>query len=99
MDLLYQRYASPFSFIDGYLQTGRFDEFVVELVTTVNKEKEEDATWNFYLHKVSSEVSYQDFVAELENDKQIQNMTEEDKAKSINIAMSILNNFNPERGD
>ena len=100
MDLLYQRYASPFSFIDGYMLTGRFDEFVVELVNTVNKEKEDDKTWEFYLHKVTNpEVSYKDFIAEIENNKQIQNMTEEDKAESVNIAMNILNNFNPERGD
>ena len=99
MDLLYQRYASPFSFIDGYMLTGRFDEFVVELVNTVNKEKEDEANWDFYLHKVSPEVSYQEFVEELENNKQIQNMTEEDKAESVNIAMNILNNFNPERGE
>ena len=79
--------------------TGRFDEFVVELVNTVNKEKEDEANWDFYLHKVSPEVSYQEFVEELENNKQIQNMTEEDKAESVNIAMNILNNFNPERGE
>ena len=99
MDLLFKRYASPFSFIDGMMQSGRFDEFVVELVNTVNEEKEDATTWEFYLHKVNPEVSYKDFVDELENDKQLQNMTEEDKAESINIAMSILNNFDPERGE
>ena len=100
MDLLFKRYASPFSFIDGYLQTGRFDEFVVELARTVNEEKEEETTWEFYLHKVSSEVSYKDFVEELENDKQNQNMSDEEKAETVKMAMNILNNFNPdERGE
>ncbi len=99
MDLLFKRYASPFSFIDGMMQSGRFDEFVVEFVNTINEETEDSKTWDFYLHKVSAEVSYKDFVDELENDKQLQNMTEEDKADSVNIAMSILNNFNPERGE
>ena len=100
MDLLFKRYASPFSFIDGYMQTGRFDEFVVELARTVNEEKEEETTWEFYLHKVSSEVSYKDFVEELENDKQNQNMSDEEKAETVKMAMNILNNFNPdERGE
>jgi hypothetical protein len=99
MDLLFKRYASPFSFIDGYMQSGRFDEFVVELVNTVNEEKEDATRWDFYLHKVAPEVSYQDFVAEIENNKQIQNMTEEEKAETVNEAMEILSNFNPERGE
>ena len=100
MDLLFKRYASPFSFIDGYMQTGRFDEFVVELARTVNEEKEEETTWEFYLHKVSSEVSYKDFFEELENDKQNQNMSDEEKAETVKMAMNILNNFNPdERGE
>ena len=98
MDLLFKRYASPFSFIDGYMQSGRFDEFVVELVNTVNEEKEESTRWEFYLHKVNSEVTYQDFVEELENDKQNQNMTDEEKAETVKMAMNILNNFSPERG-
>jgi hypothetical protein len=99
MDLLFKRYANPFSFIDGFLQTGRFDEFVVELARTVNEEKEEETTWEFYLHKVNSEVSYKEFVEELENDKQNQNMSEEEKAETVKMAMNILNNFNPERGE
>ena len=99
MDLLFKRYASPFSFIDGMMQTGRFDEFVVELARTVNEEKEEETTWEFYLHKVTSEMSYKDFVDELENDKQNQQMTDEEKASTVKMAMDILNNFNPERGE
>ena len=99
MDLLFKRYASPFLFIDGMMQTGRFSEFVSELVKAFNEEREEKTMWEFYLHKVDPSVSYADFVESLENDKQLQNMTEEDKAASVNIAMSILNNFNPERGD
>ena len=99
MDLLFKRYASPYSFIDGYLQTGRFDEFVVSLVETINKENEEAKFWEFYLHKVSSDVSFGEFVEEIENDKQNQNMTDEEKAKTIKMAMNILNNFDPERGE
>ena len=99
MDLLYQRYASPFSFIDGYMQTGRFDEFVVEFVNAINKEKEHQTRWDFYLHKVSPEVSFDAFIEEAENNKQNLNMSDEEKAETVKMAMNILNNFNPERGE
>lgn len=98
MDLLFKRYASPFSFIDGMMQSGRFDEFVVELVSTVNKEKEDESLWEFYLHKVSSETSFKDFVEEVETDSKNQSMTEQDKASTVNMAMDILNNFIPTEG-
>ena len=98
MDLLFKRYASPFSFIDGMMQTGRFDEFVVELVNTVNKEKEDVSLWEFYLHKGDPETSFKDFAEGIEKDSENQKMTEEEKASTVNMAMDILNNFIPTEG-
>ena len=98
MDLLFKRYASPFSFIDGMMQSGRFDEFVVELIKTVNKEKEDESLWEFYLHKVSSETSFKEFAEEVKNDNKNQKMSEQDKASTVNMAMDILNNFIPTEG-
>ena len=98
MDLLFKRYASPFSFIDGMMQSGRFDEFVVEFVTTINEEKEDKSLWEFYLHKVDSAISYKDFVEEVETDNKNQQMSEQDKASTVNMAMDILNNFIPTEG-
>ena len=97
MDLLFKRYASPFSFMEGMIQTGRFDEFVVEFIKTVNDELEEKTTWEIYLHKVN-EGSYKDFVDEIENDKKNQNMTEDDKESILQKSLGILNNFNPIEG-
>ena len=97
MDLLFTRYASPFSFIEGMIQTGRFDEFVVEFLKTVSDEREEKTMWEIYLHKIH-EGSYKDFVDEIENDKKNQNMTEDDKESILQNSLSILNNFNPIEG-
>lgn len=80
------------------MQSGRFEEFVVELVNTVNKEKEEESLWEFYLHKVSSETSFKDFAEEIEADNKNKKMTEQDKASAVNMAMNILNNFIPIEG-
>ena len=102
MDLLHQRYASPFSFMDGMILSGRFSEFVVELVQTYNEEHKERTMWEFYLHKVNNpEVSFKDFLDEIETNERLQNMTDDDKADAIQTAMNILGNFNPlsERGE
>ena len=99
MDLLFKRYASPFLFMDGMIQTGRFDEFVDEFIKTINAENEETTNWDFYLHKVQ-EGSFKDFVDELENNKNNQNMSEETIESTVQKSLQILNNFIPEeRGE
>ena len=96
MDLLYQRYASPFSFIDGMIQTGRFCEFVESFWQTVHKEKDEETSWQYFLHKVF-EGSYADFKNELKTNSDHKNMTEQTIETTIKESMNILNKFNPEK--
>ena len=99
MDLLYQRYASPFSFIEGMIQSRRFTEFVVEFANTISKEKEEKRNWEFFLHKVW-DGTYQDFVADVENNKKNLTMTKRTTETIVHHSMNILNNFSPdERGE
>ena len=97
MDRLYHRYADPFSFIDGMIQTGRFCEFVNFFCETVHKEKDEETSWQYYLHKVF-EGSFADFKAELKNNSEHQNMSERTMETTIKHSLNILNNFNPEIG-
>ena len=97
MDLLYQRYASPFSFINGMLQTGRFAEFVVELIQTTNKEKEDKARWDIYLHKVFDK-SFDEWNAEIENNKSNQEMSAGTIETTVQNSLNILQNFNPIKG-
>ena len=94
MDLLFKRYASPFLFMGETIRSNRFDEFVFEFVQTVNKENEEQTSWEFYLNKVQ-EGSFKDFVDELENNKNNQEMTEEKIEEIVQHSMKILNNFDP----
>lgn len=99
MDLLYQRYASPFSFIDGAIQAGRFAEFVVEIWNTAQKEKDEQTLWEYYLHKVW-EGSFEDFKEGLRQDIANQNMSEHSIEATVKNSLEILGAFTPkERGD
>ena len=101
MDLLFKRYASPFLFIEGMMKTGRFSEFVDEFISTFNEERKTELQWDFYLHKVNNpEITFQDFIEEVETNERAVNMTEDEKTSALQTAMNILNNFTPdERGD
>lgn len=97
MDLCFKRYASPFLFMDGMIHAGRFEEFVKDLVKTVDKEKEEQLNWEFYLHRVL-EGSFNDFIDEIETNKKNQHLSERTIETTVQHSMNILNQFNPEKG-
>ena len=99
MDLLFKRYASPYSFMDGMILTGRFEEFVIEFISTVSKEKEEEVEWEFFLHKIWN-ASFKEFKEMQEINNANLNMSEDNIETTIKHSMKILNNFNPdERGE
>ena len=95
MDLLFKRYASPFLFLDGMIQTGRFCEFVDSFVETISKEREEEVNWQFFLHKVF-DGSYADFKRKLDEDKAVRNMSEASLETTIKNSMKILGSFKPD---
>ena len=95
MDLCFSRYADPFSFMDGMIATGRFYDFVVSLVNTVNKEKDEKSLWEYWLHKHWGDGSFDDFVAGIKTDAENQNMSARTIETTIQDSLNILNNFNP----
>lgn len=97
MDRLFARYADPFSFINGMIKAGRFCEFVESFWVTVQKEREEETNWQYFLHR-EFERSYNDFKEELKNNAENQNMSARTVETTINHSMNILNNFNPETG-
>ena len=94
MDLLFKRYASPFLFMDGYISTCRFSEFIDEFAKIVVTEKEETVNWEFYLHKVQ-EGTFKDFVDEIKINKDNQKMTEAEMESTVQDSLNILKNFNP----
>ena len=97
MDQLFKRYADPFPFMDGMIQTGRFSEFVRQFFERINSEREEQTAWEFWLHKVW-EGSFTDFKTEMENDKKNRQMSEKTMETTIKDSMNILKNFNPTKG-
>ena len=97
MDLLFQRYASPFLFMDGMMQSGRFSEFVTEFVHAWNEDYEFDLDWDIYLHKIEGK-SFDEFRDEIKTNKELQNMTENTIESTVQNSLDILNNFKPQEG-
>lgn len=92
MDLLFKKYADPFSLLNGYIQTSRFCEFI----NTFCEQKIEDDRWEFFLHKVWDQ-SYSDFCENLQVTQDLQQMSETDMEATVKKSMDILGNFNPEQ--
>lgn len=81
------------------IQSGRLDEFVAEIVDLTNREKEEQAMWEYYLHRATFyEGSFNDFVEEARNNAAHQNMSDRTIETTLKHSMNILNKFNPEKG-
>lgn len=99
MDLLYKKYASPFSLLDLMLQFNRFDEFVDEVIDAYNDE----LLWQMYLSLLSNPFyennkSFDEFKKQLK-EQTIQEpnnkITEKEIEATINHSKEILNSFNP----
>ena len=91
MDLLFTRYADPFSLVNGYIRTSRFCEFI----HGVCQQKAEDDKWEFYLHKVWDGRSYPEFCEALHTSQAVQQMSNADIETTIKKSMNILGNFHP----
>lgn len=97
MDLLFVRYADPFSFISGTIRTGRFCDFVTSFINTVREEKEEETMWQYFLHKVM-DGSYSDFKERLKVRGEHKNMSERTIETTVIDSMNILKKLSPDKG-
>lgn len=88
-DLLFQKYASPFSLIDELISNGDFTEWINEFIDAENDRKIMD----IWLHKVFDK-SFAEFKQSiLENDEAV---SDEQIETTVSNSRAILNNFIPE---
>ena len=91
MDLLFKRYADPFSLLTGYIQTSRFCEFI----KVFSEQKAEDDRWEFFLHRVWNQT-YSDFCESIKISQDLKQMSADEMEATVKESMSILGNFNPD---
>lgn len=94
MDLLSQRYASPFLILDEFIRLQQFHEFIVEILTTIANEKIHDIRWDVWLHKVW-DLSFDEFVRKCEQQQQ-KTMSHEQIGDVISESKKMLEGFTPE---
>lgn len=98
MDLLFRRYASPFSVCDEFIRLGQFHNFIIKLVNQDRKEKNDAELWEFYLHKVhdKSFKEFKDSLAHTNDGPVTLEMTDEQVNDVKDKARGILKGFSPQ---
>lgn len=81
--------------LDGMIRTGRLCEFIGTFYTELHKENDDRTLWEFWLHKVFTKESYQEFKASLEkkDDAQAVRPTDEELQAIVMESAQIMQNF------
>lgn len=90
------RYANPFLILDQFVSTMQLYQFTVEILNTIAEEKVRENRWQFYLHKVWSNMSFGDYEKECERMQeanQSQHMTHEKIGDVIKQSKEMLTEF------
>lgn len=91
MDLLFKRYASPFPLLDHMIDCGALSDFI----EYAWKEKQEEAEWDFYLHKHYSDQSFDEFKEGLKQTAKDRAVSKKSLETTVQNSMNMLNNFVP----
>ena len=93
MDLLSQRYASPFFVLDEFIRLGQLHDFIQGIMKVMFEEKKEKYRWEFFLHKVFDNTyeEYLNFVEGTENEAH--SMTDDEIIRVTAQSRDLLNNF------
>ena len=98
MDLLFNRYASPFLLMDNFILSNSLSNFIDDFISFINEEKEEKTKWEYFLHKVFDK-SWNDFMNEFNEPEETETI---DLGATLIKSKNMLNNFTPndnERGE
>lgn len=96
MDLLSQRYASPFLILDDFIRLNQLHDFVVEISNKISKEKIEEQRWEFYLHKVYRNITFEKYIEMCEEEQRRRNadkMTNKQIGNIIESSKRMLAGF------
>lgn len=96
MDLVHEKYSSPFSLLDNLIANEEFDDWVEHFLNKSTKEKDDKMLWEFFLHKVNDK-SFVEWKEEIKGEASPERgaMEEAEKEKIIKDSKNILNGFNP----
>ena len=98
MDLLFNRYASPFLILDQMIEAGRFSEFIIELFKIQNEETDNKTIWDLYLHHSFITMGFDEFKKTLGvgTHKQAEVKEKANIETTIAESYNMINGFVPE---
>lgn len=97
MDLLFKRYANPFTLLEQMILVDRFGEFVTEFLNIHNSDTENETMWEMYLHHPFLDKTFDEFKNQC-GFKSVTNQTEKPAniEATVKSSMDILSGFIPE---
>lgn len=95
MDLLAQRYASPYLILDDFIRLRQLHEFIVSILTRIAEEKVHDVRWDFWLHRVFN-MTFEDFVRKCEEPDRETEINYTQIGGIISDSKTLLDGFVPE---
>lgn len=72
------------------LDAGRFPEFIDELWEI----SDEDSMWEFYLHKIKEDISFDDFKARIQKPEPVP-ASKNDLEATVRFSFEMMENFHP----
>ena len=94
MDLLSQRYADPFLMLNEFIRLQQLHEFSIEIMTEIREKKIHDARWEYYLHKVWDNISFDEYVRLCENSASKKPaMTQKEIENVVSESFNMLQGF------
>ena len=95
MDLLAQRYASPFLMLDEFIRTKQLHDFTIEVLNLIAEEKTHNARWEYYLHRFI-DIPFEEYVKQCEERmKEPKGISHEEIGNTINESKKMLEGFMP----
>lgn len=96
MDLLSQRYASPFLIMDEFIRLQQLHDFVCEVLKRIADEKAYKNRWEYYLHRVF-DISFEEYERRCKMPQQsTEYMTSQEVSNVVNASKELLKGFVPE---
>ena len=95
MDLLFNRYASPFLLLDQMIAVGRFAEFIDEFLELKNEEIRDSNLFDLYLHHPFLEIDFEEWKKKCIKSNNTQPQEKTDFGTTIRKSFGMLHNFVP----
>ena len=89
-DLLYKRYSNPLELLQQMVQAGQLEEFIGELVQIRYEEMQEQTMWEYYLHTVCREMSFEEFMKNVKEPEEPETIEKDRMTEIVKHSLELL---------